>query len=268
MMNDRSSIANDEERSALSRGLDVLEALAGRADGLPLGEIARKLAMSKSGTHGVLATLARRRFVERMAGGVYRLGPQAWLIANGMPGAQLSRLAQPAMERLVAETGEAAILGVLTGFDVVYTAGVAGPQPVRVHAEVGDRIPANCTSTGLCLLAFRQPGYVDSHLPARLGAATTSTICDPDALRRELRRIHARGYAINRGGWRADVGGIAAPVLGGDGTALAGLCVAVPLYRMTKAWLARVVPATRAAADDIAAQFNRRMPTPIGALAS
>jgi len=268
MMNTRSPNTNAETRSGLSRGLDVLEALAGRADGLPLGEIARLLAMSKSGTHGVLAILARRGFVERGSGGVYRLGMKAWLIGSGMPEAELSRLAQPAMQRLVAATGEGAILGALAGFDVVYLAEVEGPQPVRVHAQVGDRIPANCTSTGLCLLAFRPADYLDTHLPSALGAVAAATITDPDTLRRELARVRARGYAINRGGWRAEVGGIAAPVLARDGSALAGLCVAAPLYRMNKAWMARVVPATLAAARDISVQFNDRMPAPDGALAS
>ena len=263
MPNIRSPIANDEAgrsdgaRSGLSRGLDVLEHLAGQSEGLSLGEIARRLAMSKSGTHGVLSTLARRGFVERMPGGVYRLGLRLWHVGNGMREADLARVAQPFLERLVAVTGEGVILGVLTGFDVIYLTRVEGAEAVRVHAQVSDRIPANCTSTGIALLAFQPPGYLDDHLPETLEAYTPHTITDPEELRREMRRTHARGYAINRGGWRTDVGGIAAPVLGRDGNAVAGLCVAAPSYRITRSWLGLVVPAALHAADGIARAFAR-----------
>ena len=265
------SNGNAAARSGLSRGLDVLEHLAGLRQGLSLGELARRLAMSKSGTHGVLSTLVRRGFVERMPGGVYRLGLKLWHVGNGMMEADLARVAQPHLERLVAATGEGAILGVLTGFDVIYVSRIEGAETVRVHAQVSDRIPANCTSTGLVLLAFRPDGYLDDNLPETLAALTGETIVDPAELRRELKRTRARGHAVNRGGWRIDVGGIAAPVLDGEGNAIAGLCVAAPSYRITRSWFAQVVPATLRAADGIARAFARSSAAAVardGALAS
>lgn len=268
MVNKRSANKNIELRSGLGRGLDVLEHLAGQRDGLGLGEIARRTAMSKSGTHGVLVTLVKRGFVEHLPGGVYRLGLKAWHVGNGMREADLARVAQPILERLVQETGEGAILGVLTGFDVVYLTRVEGAQTVRVHAQVSDRIPANCTSTGLTLLAFQTPAYLDAHLPAKLASTSDETITDPEALRRELKRTRARGYAINRGGWRMDVGGIAAPVFDLNGAVIAGLCIAAPSYRMTKAWFARIVPSTLRAAETIGRQFGQRSLISSGAIAS
>lgn len=212
--------------------------------------------------------MARRGFVEHLPGGIYRLGLKAWHVGNGMLEAELSRIAQPIMERLVQDTGEGAILGVLTGFDVVYLNRVEGAQTVRVHAQVSERVPANCTSTGLALLAFRPPDYLDSHLPEKLAAPTEATIVDPDSLRRELKRIRARGYAINRGGWRIDVGGIAAPVLDREGYAIGGLCIAAPSYRMIKAWFSRVVPATLQAAETLGHQFGARRAARRDAVAS
>jgi DNA-binding IclR family transcriptional regulator len=236
----------------------VLENLAGHRDGLSLGDLARRLSMSKSGTHGVLSILVRRGFVERLPGGIYRLGLKAWQVGNDMREADLARIAQPIMERLVQETGEGAIVGVLRGFDVVYLTRVGGAMTVGVHALVNDRIPANCTSTGLVLMAFQTAEYLDAHLPAALAATSDETITDLDALRRELKRTRARGYAINRGGWRMDVGGIAAPVFDADGTIIAGLCIAAPSYRMNKDWFTRLVPATLQAAGAIGDQFGRR----------
>jgi IclR family transcriptional regulator, KDG regulon repressor len=239
--------------SGLSRGLQILELLAREGRALPLGEIARGLGVSKSGAHGLLKTLVHRGFAARDEGGIYRLGAKAWEIGAAAQDAALVRVATPIMEDLVARINEGAILGVLAGFEGVYLHLVECAQAVRVHAQVEARIPAHCTSTGLALLAFQQEGYLDSVLPRSLPAVTPHTITDPAELRRELKRTRARGYAINMGGWREDVGGIAVPLLGADGAAIAGLCVAAPRYRMSKDWFRRVVPATTRAARAIVA---------------
>jgi IclR family transcriptional regulator, KDG regulon repressor len=239
--------------SGLSRGLQILELLAREGRPLPLGEIARGLGVSKSGAHSLLKTLVHRGFAARDEGGIYRLGAKAWEIGAAAQGAALVRVATPIMEDLVARINEGAILGVLAGFEGVYLHLVECAQAVRVHAQVEARIPAHCTSTGLALLAFQQEGYLDSVLPRSLPAVTPHTITDPAELRRELKRTRARGYAINMGGWREDVGGIAVPLLGTDGVAIAGLCVAAPRYRMSKDWFRRVVPATTRAARAIVA---------------
>jgi DNA-binding IclR family transcriptional regulator len=239
--------------SGLSRGLQILELLAREGRALPLGEIAQRLAVSKPGAHSLLKTLVHHGFVARDDGGIYRLGAKAWEIGAAAQGAALVRVAAPIMEDLVARVNEGAILGVLAGFEGVYLHLVECDQAVRVHARVDQRIPAHCTSTGLALLAFQAEGYLDAVLPRALPAVTPHTITDPAELRRELKRTRARGYAINMGGWRADVGGIAVPLLGADGVAVAGLCVAAPRYRMSKDWFRRVVPATTRAARAIIA---------------
>jgi IclR family KDG regulon transcriptional repressor len=242
--------------SGLSRGLQILELLAREGRALPLGEIAQRLGVSKPGAHSLLKTLVHHGFVARDEGGIYRLGTRIWEIGAAAQGSALARVAAPIMEDLVARLNESAILGVLAGFEGVYLHRVDCDQAVRVHARVEDRIPAYCTSTGLALLAFQADGYLDSVLPRSLPAVTPHTITDPAELKRELKRTRARGYAINIGGWREDVGGIAVPLLGADGIAIAGLCVAAPRYRINKEWYRRVVPATTRAARAIVAAMG------------
>lgn len=255
MANDGSLVAN-KPRSGLNSGLDVLEALS-RHRHLTLTEISREIAMTKSGVHALLAILLERSFVERTEEGAYRLGVRAWQVGCQTMPLELGRLAHPIMARLTAEIDEGSVLGALAGFGVVYLNRVESEQPVRVHADVGMRIPAHCTSTGLALLAAQPADRIEALLPAELRPMTPHTITDRGALLAELDRIRARGYAINRGGWRIDVGGIAVSILDGRDQALAALCVAAPLYRMNKAWFARVVPATIAASGALSAAFGR-----------
>jgi IclR family KDG regulon transcriptional repressor len=256
MSNIRPAMPN-KARSGLNRGLDVLELLAREKDIATLTEVARHLRMSKSGAHNVISTLSHRGYVERTPRGSYRLGLRAWEIGCGIAKVDLSRVAEPFMQALVERIDEGAILGVLDGADVVYIQLVESPQPVRVHAELGDRIAAHCTSTGLALLACLPSSEVKSLLPGKLAASSPETITDFSVLLHELRRVRVRGYAINRGGWRTDVGGVATAVLDELGRPVAGLCVAAPRYRMTRTWIARVAPAVLATAQEIADAFRQ-----------
>lgn len=244
--------------SSLGRGLRIIEILAAEEGPLGLAEIAQRIGSSKSGVHGLLAALVRAGYVERSTGGIYRLGLKVWEIGRAVPALRLVRLARPIMEDLVAKAQEGAILGILDGFEVVYVHLVESAQAVRVHAEVGDRIPAHSTSTGVALLAAQDDSYVERVLPSRLPSFTSQTIVDKRKLRAELSRTRARGYAINRGGWRLDVGGIATDIHDAQGSIVAGLCIAAPLYRMTKPWIGRTAPLITRAADQISMALSEK----------
>lgn len=242
-MKNRYSTTANRPRSGLDSGLDVIEVLAAARSEMSLTDLAASVGMSKSGVHSVVATLLRRGFLIKSTDGGYSLGIKAWEIGNAAPGLDLAQVARPHMARLAAGISEGAILGKLDGADVVYLQLEESPQAVRVHASIGDRIPAHCTSTGLALLASKSNDEVRALLPARLKAVTLATITNKEQLLRELDQIRLRGYSINRGGWRLDVCGASVCIRDRTGQAIAAICIAVPSYRMTKAWLARVVPA-------------------------
>lgn len=236
--------------SSLTRGLAILDLLVADQRPWRLNEIAQILDLSKSGLHGLLATLVECGYVERLTGGFYQLGFKAWQVGNAFPTADLVHIAGPIMEALVAKIGEGAILGVLNGSDVSYAHLVESTQVVRVHAKVGDKIPAHCTSTGLALLAFQEEHLLERIIPQVLEPSSDKTITDREELLAELQRTRARGYSINRGGWNADVGGIAAPIMGARG-AVAALCIALPLFRMTPDWIKQIVPMLKGQAKSI-----------------
>jgi DNA-binding IclR family transcriptional regulator len=242
--------------SSLGRALDVIELMARERRAMPLGQIARLADMSKSGVHDVLATLADRGYVDRAPGGIYRLGLKAWEVGAAASVTALVETATPIIERLAAQTAEGVMLSVLCGFECVNVSVVESAQAVRVSARIGARFPAHCASVGLALLAFQPESYVDQFMPATLPECASATITDPGELRRELARVRARGYAVSLGGWRSDVGGVGAPILGPAGTAIAGVCIAAPRYRTTKAWLRRIIPAVADAAGVMAATLG------------
>jgi IclR family KDG regulon transcriptional repressor len=242
--------------SSLSRGLDLVALLARERRALGLAEIAKKLEISKSSAHELLATLADHNFVQRQQGGIYQLGLRAWEVGAAASVTPLIAAAVPVMERIAAEINEDVVLGVLSGFASINVHIVGSGQAVRVYAPVGTRFPAHHASTGLLLLAFQPEGFLESVLPPSLSAASPLTITDPHKLRAELIKIRARGYAVNIGGWQLDVAGVAAPVMNSEETAIAALCVAAPRYRTGRAWMRRVIPILIAGAAAITMTIN------------
>jgi DNA-binding IclR family transcriptional regulator len=240
--------------------MDLLELLARSHCDLGVSEIARALGMSKPGTHRLLATLASRGFVERLAGGRYQLGLRVWELGHAVPELDIVNRAAPFMAALTRRSNESAILGVLSGRETVYLHRTDAEHAVRVHTEIGSRLPAHCTSTGLALLAALSDAELDELLPARLEALTEASVTSHDALRRELAATRARGYAVNVGGWRLDVAGVAAAIAATDGRVAGALCIAAPRYRVTRARLRQLGGIVRDTADRIAADLFRSLP--------
>ena len=241
--------------TGLAHGLDVIEFLAASRGPVALGVVAAAIGMSKAGTHRILNTLSVRGFVIREAGGIYSLGYRAWEIGWAVPGVQLVARAVPVMQRMADAVGDGAILGALdSGFEVVYLHVIESREAVRVYIDVGSRLPAHVTATGLACLAWLPPERVAEILPATLAARTPKTITNRDALMKELERIRARGYARTLGTFRTDVGGVAAPIFAADGNVIAALCVSSPRYRIDAAWNRRVPKAVIAAAKEISGQ--------------
>lgn len=241
----------------LTHALDALEFLARERRDVPLAEIAEALDMSKAGAHRVLSTLLERRYVDRHHGGRYRLGIGTWELGRQVVDLDLVTVAAPFMEDLAAGTHESVQLGTRSGFDVVYLHVVAPTQAVRVHVDVGDRRPANWSSTGLVLLAHLTVDEQSAVLPPKMTALTRFTIADAGALKLELARIRARGYAVGLGIWREDVIGVSAPVFAPNGRVIAALNLAGPRYRISRSKLAELRDATIRAAGAISEALGR-----------
>lgn len=237
-------------RSALKSGLEVLQ-LLGRRHNLNLTEIANSLGKSKSGVHAILNTLRECGFVERITDGSYCLGARAWELGRASSSSQIDKLAQPFLIKLEQQTNEGVILGVLDGFDVLYLSVLPGNHAVRLNVEVGQRIPANLTSTGVCLLAALQDDQITKLLPDMLQISTPYSIATHEALWAEIEKARANGHAVMKRGWHVDVGGIAKCIKPIRGNPVAALCVSAPLYRVNSAWFNRVKPEIESAVRTI-----------------
>lgn len=239
----------------LAKGLSILEALVDSEGPQGVSEIARRLQLSKSNTHRLLQTLAALGYVDS-ADGRYAVTPKLGVLGAGvMARLDVRRLALPELEGLARLTRETVHLSILDEDEVVYIEKIDSPEPVRAYTKIGGRAPAWCVATGKALLAY-QPRECEARVAARLRAYSPYSITEPASLRRELERIRQRGFALNRGEWREDVGGIGAPIVDSRGDVVAALGISGPTVRLDAAAMDRFAPFVVAAANRVSAQMG------------
>jgi DNA-binding IclR family transcriptional regulator len=213
---------------SVDRAMRILAVLQGRR--MSLGEIASRLELAPSTTHGIVRTLlAHGMVVQEPDSGHYRLGPATLRLGNVyLDTLELrARVAGWAPE-LARRTGCAVRAGVPLLADVVVVAHEPRPDGTRQMPEVGIVVPAHACALGKALLAHA-PG--DTPPSATLRSMTAETITDATVLARELHRVRTTGIATEVE--EAVIGecGLAAPLA--DATGLVG---AIGLVAPVSAW--------------------------------
>jgi DNA-binding IclR family transcriptional regulator len=224
------SRADDPPLKSLDMALRVLEALDNGAPERGVSDLARELGVSKAAVYRILSTLAQRSYVtQNPATAQYAIGPRLRRFSHvATSKLDLQSVARPFMTELRDATLDTVHLAVLEGGEAVYIAKEDGLHPVQVASRVGARCPAHCVATGKALLAYAEPTVQERLLSGGLIRYTPLTHAEPDDFRQEMTRIQARGCAINRGEWRTEVRGVAAPIFDSTGRAVASIGVCSP----------------------------------------
>ncbi|MGY1683682.1 IclR family transcriptional regulator [Geodermatophilus sp. SYSU D01176] len=227
---------------SVDRALSVLEILAVRGEA-GVTEIAAELGVHKSTAFRLVAVLEGRGFVEQLADrGKYRLGFGIVRLA-GATAAQ-SDLAQEGRricEVLADDVGETVNLAILDSNRAVNISQVRGRATISTHNWVGRGTPLHATSSGKVLLAHAPDAVRETVLSAVLERYTDATITDPDALRRQLEEIEARGWGTTVEELEVGLNAVAAPVRDAEGQVTAAVSVSGPSFRMTPASLGDLV---------------------------
>lgn len=203
---------------SLARGIGVIRAFDADHPEITLSDVARRVDISPAAARRFLRTLETLGYV-RSDGRQFALTPRVLELGfSYLSALSLPEVVQPHLERLSRAVDESVSAAVLSGPDIVYVARVPTRRIMSVRITIGTRFPAYATSLGRVLLA---------HLPERdlaqvlreteWRALTERTITEPAALRPELDRVRAQGYAIVDGELELGLRSVAAPVRGRDG---------------------------------------------------
>ena len=198
-----------------------------------VGDLARATGLHKSVVTRLMATMARQGFVvQDTVTRAYSVGPQAFAVGSVYePYHVLHQVTRPLMDELTLRSGHSTCLGVPAGQRFMIVDTLEGNNQLRVAFEIGERPHYHSAAIGKVLLA----GMTDEQVCEIVGddsfpAITKHSITELDALRAELTRIRASGYALSDQESIIGVGAVAAPLTNAHGSTVAGISVVYPSH--------------------------------------
>jgi DNA-binding IclR family transcriptional regulator len=197
---------NPDKKAAqtIDRALDLLRSVAvAGAAGASLSELIRASRLTKPTARRLLLSLIENGLVEQKGEDRrYYVGAETY--ALGMMASSrfgIERLAVESLRRLAKDSGDAALLSVQRGYQTVCLGREDGDFPLRSHVlQPGDRYPLGVGAHGLAILATLSDEEVERALSVnRTVLSERFPDLPPDLLRREVKLIRDRGYAVNAG---------------------------------------------------------------------
>lgn len=242
---------------SLERGLAVIRAFDRDHPELTLSEVAAATGVTRAAARRFLLTLAELGYV-RSDGRLFALTPRVLELGYAyLSSMSLPEVAEPHLEALVATVNESSSVSVLDGTDVVYVARVPTSRIMTVSISVGTRFPAYATSMGRVLLAGLDDAELAAYLrtvrPSRL---TPRTLGSAAALRTELGRVRAQGWALVDQELEEGLRAVAAPIRDRAGRVIAAVNISAHASRTSLEQMRRsFVPPLLAAAARISADL-------------
>lgn len=219
--------------------IDILREL----DGAGASEIATRIDRPTSTIHDHLKTLEAEEYLIS-ENGTYRIGTRFLELGEqARSRMKVYHLARPEVDNLAEKTGNHSNFMIEEHGRGVFIYKAKGENAVRLDTRVGMRVYLQTTALGKTILAHRPREEVEEIIDQHgLPAITKNTITDRDQLFTELTQIKERGYAIDDEERVQGMRCIAAPIMDGEGEAVAAISVSGPKNRFQGEYLKTTLP--------------------------
>jgi len=244
--------------AVVGRALTVIETVAGAAQPLALPEICALAHLPKATAHRLCRQLESIGYIMREPGGRrYAIGPRLLRLGFDLMRSAITAERHGILTALVEQIGETCNFTTLSGHEVLYLDRVEARWPLRLHFDMGSRVPIHCTASGKIFMAAMKPAERRRILDASgLTPYTPHTITARDRFDAELDQIAKQGYSLDREEFLLGMAAIAVPVRAADGTVLAAVACHAPNVRFkieqAMACLPHLKNATRKFSDTLA----------------
>lgn len=219
---------------SVGKAFQVMEAFSAEEPELILADLARRAGLDNGTTFRLLNTLTLLGYVERVGDlKRFRLSLKCLDLGfNAIARSDIRTLARPLLREIVGKDVEAASLGILDGVEVAYIERIqAGLARLGVDVRIGSRVPIHSSALGLAILSrMSEETQREVLLRKKLQSMTPNTVTNIDELMERLKLIQAKGYALSDQETVSGLRVIAAPIVDIDGTAIAGVSAAAPVF--------------------------------------
>jgi DNA-binding IclR family transcriptional regulator len=241
-----------DRAARLLRALSDHEGKTPDQPGMSAAELGRELDISKSTLSSLLTTLERHGLVQRdpLTRRV-RLGLALLELAASVSiDIDVREAARPQLVRLRRDSGETAILHLVSGDDVRIAERAEPDTQLKVVAPPRTRLPRFAGSVAKVLLAALEPGEAEAIVRGQaLPAFTPRSIVDPDAYLEQVAQTRRRGYARENEEYLIGVSAVSAPVIDHAGRTIGTISVACVKTRARERLNELAVPVMNAAAE-------------------
>ena len=261
--------AKGEKESAPSTGtlgkaLEVLDIVALADRPMRFTDILQIVDQPRGTLHRQLSNLIEEGLVTVNPDGTYDAGLRLLkLAARAWSKNTFRSIAEPHVRKLHEATGETVHLGVLNGLEVIYVDKIESNQTVRMHSQLGNASPLYCTGIGKAMLALLdEEDCANRAQRFDYKKHTETTLHTADLLLNEIARIREVGVSHDREEHEVGIRCVSAGINGGDSTAIAGVSVTAPAYRIAEdtilEWENLVRQTAKAIEQDMAAAMGPR----------
>lgn len=247
------------------RAVRILNALAAGPANASLASLSRRLQLPRSSTLALCNTLVETGLLVRNPDGTYRMGPHVLELSRSLLGqtdlhSEFERVAS-GMNVLPEQT---VVCAVLRECDVVYIGRRNGTYPLGISYEIGMRLPAHCTASGLAMLSGQSDVEVEkryaeeggSHGLVTLTAKSISSL--PELLDR-LEEVRQRGYAVDNEETAIGMLCIGAAVRDDSGASVGAVAVSMAKAAIQE----REIPGVAADLQRLAVEISKGLGAPV-----
>ena len=160
------------------------------------------------------------------------------------------------MQYLSDETHETVYLAVRDGLNVIYIDKIDSLKPIRSWNPIGGTAPIYCVGTGKAMLAADYDRLRDA-VRSSLQAYTDKTLAGIARLDADMATTRRRGFAIDRGEFRANIFSIGAAICLPDNEVVGALGVSVPDVNLKDGDIDRYGALVKHAADAVSNTLAR-----------
>jgi IclR family transcriptional regulator, acetate operon repressor len=243
-----------ENVRSIERAIDVLECIASDRRPVSIGEIEKRVKLSRPTLYRILSSLNRRAFVRKDGDPPrYRLDIGAGRLAEAWTNSlEIIPLATPLMQSLVDRFDETVALYLRRGGSRFCVAEIPSRQALSYSRGLGHSGTIFRGASGLAMLAFLNED------DARESIAKHSGIAQKRSFQRTLLKIRELGYSVSSGEFIEGAQAIASPVFDQRGEVVASLGLFGPSVRFPAKRITECASAVRQSASRLSTLLGHR----------
>ena len=243
---------------SVKKAFQILRLISESDQRVGISKIAKRLGISKSTVHGLMAALEEVGVIIRNpVTKRYSLGyTLVELGKKGLSRIPLRELARRHMEELADETGETVFLGILRDDYIFILDVVESNKELKITSPSGTKMSLSAGAIGKLFLAFMEENRALRYLKTRgLTRYTENTITDLEKYLTEIEQVREKGYAVDREEYLQEVRAVAAII---KPTLLAAIWVVGFSSSLTDDKMEHTIERTLKAADAISRDLKSR----------